>query len=196
MRRDKWLSGAKPKLNKWLFSLFAEGSLHNKAPRGDVCSIWGLDTIWIILLILVISFQNTPNLYLYTLGLCSWMETVHLCVWWLSSFSDKREDDVRHCRSTRPSRLPCWQFCRTAQQQRGGNMLTCRCFVAVTFTMFTISIWLVSMLMSALYTKYNKPSNVKFIKTSQQFIKQLMRYFNRLFQRLIWSKTVTLLSSK
>lgn len=39
MRGDKWLSGANPKLNKLLFSLFAQGFLHNKAQKGNVCSI-------------------------------------------------------------------------------------------------------------------------------------------------------------
>lgn len=37
MREDKWLSGADPTLNKWLFCLFALGFLHNKAARGDEC---------------------------------------------------------------------------------------------------------------------------------------------------------------
>lgn len=54
MRGDKWLSGANPKLNKWLFSLFAQGFLHNKAQRGDVCSIK--------------KKKNTPNLYLHWPG--------------------------------------------------------------------------------------------------------------------------------
>lgn len=66
MRRDKWLSGANPKLNKWLFSLFAQSFLHNEAQWGDVRSIWGLDRIWITWLIPLISFHKTPFLYLHS----------------------------------------------------------------------------------------------------------------------------------